>query len=91
LCLTSPPLPLHATLPHSEKNSCQCKGEEAFGKEKETANTVSGSSSHFSMEETISFLMTMEEILPFGNAEWQMVVNLHNNNHGLTRSKESLQ
>jgi hypothetical protein len=33
----------------------------------------------------------MEEILPFGDAEWQVVVNLHNNNLGLTCSKEALQ
>jgi hypothetical protein len=74
-----------------KNNSCRRKREEAFGKEKKTANTVGGGSSHFSTEETMSFLMTMEEILPFGDPEWQIVVNLHNNNHGLTRSKESLQ
>jgi hypothetical protein len=43
------------------------------------------------MEETIAFLLTMEEILPFGNVEWQMEVNIHNNNHGLSRTKEALQ
>jgi hypothetical protein len=43
------------------------------------------------MEETISFLTTMEEILPFGNAECQMVVNLQNTNHGLRHTKEALQ
>jgi hypothetical protein len=60
-------------------------------KKKKSTNTVGGGSSHFSMEETIAFLNTMEEILPFGDPEWQIVVNLHNNNHGSARSKESLQ
>jgi hypothetical protein len=45
----------------------------SFWKRKKPANTVGGSSSHFSMEETIAFLVTMEEILPFGDMEWQMV------------------
>jgi hypothetical protein len=54
-------------------------------------NIVSSSSSHFSIEETITFLTMMEKILPFGDAEWQVVVNLHNNNLGLTCSKEALQ
>jgi hypothetical protein len=86
-----PPLwPLHSRYPQ-KTSSYNGKGEEAFGKEKKPTNTVGGGSSHFSMEETIVFLNTMEEILPFSDPEWQIVVNLHNNNHGLTRSKESLQ
>jgi hypothetical protein len=60
-------------------------------KKKNPTNTVGSGSSHFSMEETIAFLNTMEEILPFSDLEWQIVVNLHNNNHGLTCSKELLQ
>jgi hypothetical protein len=58
---------------------------------KKTANTVSDGSSHFSTEETIVFLLRMEEIPPFGGVEWQMVLNLHNNNHGLSCTTEALQ
>jgi hypothetical protein len=43
------------------------------------------------MEESIAFMGTMEEILPFGDLEWQMVVNIHNFNHGVNCTKEMLQ
>jgi hypothetical protein len=43
------------------------------------------------MEESIAFIGTMEEILPFGNLEWQMVVNIHNSNLGVNDTKEALQ
>jgi hypothetical protein len=63
----------HQTVADKGKwNSC-------FREEKKLAITVdkvraSDASSHFSMEESILFLVTMEEILPFDNLEWQMVV-----------------
>jgi hypothetical protein len=55
------------------------KWNSCFREEKKLAITVdkvraSDASSHFSMEESILFLVTMEEILPFDNLEWQMVV-----------------
>jgi hypothetical protein len=36
-------------------------------------------------------LVTKEEILLFANLEWQMVVNIHNSNHGVNCMKEALQ
>jgi hypothetical protein len=66
-------------LPKKHQTLASTKAKKHVEKKK-PANTVSSSSSHFSMEETISFLTTMEEVLPFGDAEWQMVVNLHNTN-----------
>jgi hypothetical protein len=33
----------------------------------------------------------MEELLAFGDPEWQAVVTLHKNKFGLNRTKEALQ
>jgi hypothetical protein len=56
-----------------------------------TSAGTGGGSSHFSRKEVLSFLETMEEILPFGDPEWQTVVTLHNNKFRQNRTKEALQ